>query len=66
MDENEILAEIKNAGKLSDRFPDYPCDRCNKKNCTMFRECAAWRVWSGNRWREIDKFFGIVRKTYGK
>lgn len=66
MDENDILEQIRAVDKISDRFPDYPCDRCGKTNCTKFRDCAAWRVWSGNRWREIDKFFGIVRKTYGK
>lgn len=70
MDENEILAAIKSVKpppqKLSYRFPEYPCDRCRRMNCTVFRDCAAWRIWSGNRWREIGEYFGIVRKTYGK
>jgi hypothetical protein len=30
MDENEKLAEIKNTGKISDMFPDYPCDACER------------------------------------
>lgn len=64
MDENEILAEIKKTGKISDRFPEYPCDRCHRGrgNCTMFRDCVSWRQWYHNRFVEIDEMFGVVRK----
>lgn len=64
MDENEILAEIKNAGKISDRFPEYPCDRCprGRGNCTICRDCVSWRQWYHNRFVEVDEMFGVVRK----
>ena len=66
MDENEIVALIKEIPqKLSDKWPDYPCDRCSKadSNCTTYRDCAAWRRWFHNRYVEIDQKFGVVRKN---
>jgi hypothetical protein len=64
VDENEILAEIKNTGKISDRFPEYPCDKCHRGrgNCTIYRDCVAWRQWYHNRFVEVDEMFGVVRK----
>ena len=66
MDENEIVALIKAIPpKLSDTWPEYPCDRCYKAdaNCTTYRDCAAWRRWFHNRYVEIDQMFGVVRKN---
>jgi hypothetical protein len=64
MDENEILAEIKNTRKISDMFPEYPCDKCHRGrgNCTIYRDCVAWRQWYHNRFVEVDEMFGVVRK----
>lgn len=68
IDENEILAEIKSIKpppqKISDRFPEYPCDRCprGRGNCTICRDCVSWRQWYHNRFVEVDEMFGVVRK----
>lgn len=67
MDENDIVSEIRTAEaksqKLSEQFPDYPCDRCSHTggNCTGFRDCTLWRQWFHNRYTEIERMFGVVR-----
>lgn len=61
MSEDEILAQVRNARKLSDIFPDYPCDKCDrdKKSCSSWRECPAWSGWFRRRFAEIKKSFGV-------
>ena len=60
MDEKEILAENKNTGKISDKFPDYTCDACEKNavNCTVWLNCIAWRRWLSRIWKEIRRRYG--------
>lgn len=68
MDENDIVSANKSVKpppeKLSDRFPEYPCDKCprGKGNCTVFRDCVSWRRWYHDRFAEVDEMFKVVRK----
>lgn len=55
MDVDEIVAAIRGEGKLSSIWPDYPCEKCGKTDCSFWQKCQMWNGWFRRVWREMRR-----------